>query len=312
VDLPTYTNIWRIEKRLYKLYDFRLPAPLPITWIGVFVGITVPYVFFLIAVGLPFNHNLVWLYVLPPGVLTWLTTRPVIESKRLPELVSSQLRYVSEPRTWCRLAPFAEKDEITVSARVWHRHPPKGRPKKAKRSPARVRSGAPARQASAARPARAGARPARAGMRVPRPPRTAATPLATAQPLETAPLPAVPQVAMPPLAGPSPEPAPGMSPELGTVPSPVQVPERMPARRMPRRPQNRPAADPQNQPAVDPSPRPSWLSWPLVPEPGIATGPADRETGTARPSAWTSPPSAERPDRRPFEVAHDSDPVPAP
>jgi hypothetical protein len=67
VDLPTYTNIWRIEKRLYKLYDFRLPAPLPITWIAVFTGITVPYVFFLIAVGLPFNHNLVWLYVLPPG-----------------------------------------------------------------------------------------------------------------------------------------------------------------------------------------------------------------------------------------------------
>jgi hypothetical protein len=98
VDLPTYTNIWRIEKRLYKLYDFRLPAPLPITWIGVFAGITVPYVVFLIAIGLPFNHNLVWLYVLPPGVLTWLTTRPVIESKRLPELVSSQLRYVAEPK----------------------------------------------------------------------------------------------------------------------------------------------------------------------------------------------------------------------
>ena len=135
MDLPTYTNIWRIEKRLYKLYDFRLPAPLPITWIGVFAGITVPYVFFLIAVGLPFNHNLVWLYVLPPGVLTWLTTRPVIESKRLPELVSSQLRYVSEPKTWCRMAPFAEKDEIMVTARVWHRHPPKAQPRKAKKSP---------------------------------------------------------------------------------------------------------------------------------------------------------------------------------
>jgi hypothetical protein len=51
VDLPTYTNIWRIEKRLYKLYDFRLPAPLPITWIAVFAGITVPYVVFLIAIG---------------------------------------------------------------------------------------------------------------------------------------------------------------------------------------------------------------------------------------------------------------------
>ena len=88
MDLPTYTNIWRIEKRLYKLYDFRLPAPLPITWIGVFAGITIPYVVFLLAVGLPFNHTLVWLYILPPGVLTWLTTRPVIQNKRLPELVT--------------------------------------------------------------------------------------------------------------------------------------------------------------------------------------------------------------------------------
>ena len=149
MDLPTYTNIWRIEKRLYKLYDFRLPAPLPITWIGVFVGITVPYVLFLIAVGLPFNHNLVWLYILPPGVLTWLTTRPVIESKRLPELVSSQLRYVAEPRTWCRMAPFAEKDEILVTARVWHQHPPKARPKKAKKAVVKATSGASAPQLAA-------------------------------------------------------------------------------------------------------------------------------------------------------------------
>jgi hypothetical protein len=120
VDLPTYTNIWRIEKRLYKLYDFRLPAPLPINWIAVFAGITLPYILLLVAIGLPFNHSLVWLYVLPPGVLTWLTTRPVIESKRLHELLESQIRYLAEPRVWCRMAPLAEKDQITMTARVWH------------------------------------------------------------------------------------------------------------------------------------------------------------------------------------------------
>ena len=172
MDLPTYTNIWRIEKRLYKLYDFRLPAPLPITWIGVFVGITVPYVLFLIAVGLPFNHNLVWLYVLPPGVLTWLTTRPVIESKRLPELVSSQLRYVAEPRTWCRMAPFAEKDEILVTARVWHSHPPKARPKRVKKAPAKARSAIREPQLAAVEAeelAPAEVRPASAGRAVARP-----------------------------------------------------------------------------------------------------------------------------------------------
>ncbi len=123
MDLPTYTNIWRIEKRLYKLYDFRLPMPLPISWIAVFCGITVPYVVVLAAIGVPFNHTLLWLYVLPPGVLTWLTTRPVLENKRLPELLVSQIRYLGEPRTWCRLVPLSEKNEIRVYARVWHRPP---------------------------------------------------------------------------------------------------------------------------------------------------------------------------------------------
>ncbi|MGD0687476.1 MAG: conjugal transfer protein, partial [Streptosporangiaceae bacterium] len=126
MDLPTYTNIWRIEKRLYKLYDFRLPMPLPVGLIGVFTAIVVPYVVILTVLGLSFGHTSFWLYVLPPGVLAWLATRPVLESKRLPELIASQLRYLGEPRTWCRLAPLAEKDEILVVARVWRRAAPAG------------------------------------------------------------------------------------------------------------------------------------------------------------------------------------------
>jgi hypothetical protein len=121
VELPTYTNIWKIEKRLYKLYDFRLPMPLPVGQVAVFVAIAVPYMLILTMAGMPFSHTWFWLYVLPPGVLAWLVTRPVLESKRLPELVLSQLRYLSEPRTWCRMAPLAEKDEITVVATVWRR-----------------------------------------------------------------------------------------------------------------------------------------------------------------------------------------------
>jgi MinD-like ATPase involved in chromosome partitioning or flagellar assembly len=121
VELPTYTSIWRIEKRLYKLYDFRLPMPLPVGQIVVFMAITVPYVILLTLLGLPFSHTLFWLYVLPPGVLTWLATRPVLESKRLPELVISQVRYLGEPSVWCRMAPLAEKDDIIVTGRVWRR-----------------------------------------------------------------------------------------------------------------------------------------------------------------------------------------------
>ncbi len=121
MDLPTYTSIWRIEKRLYKLYDFRLPMPVPVGQIAVFAAITVPYVILLTILGLPFNHTLFWLYVLPPGVITWLATRPVLESKRLPELIISQVRYLGEPGTWCRMAPLAEKDDVVIIGKVWHR-----------------------------------------------------------------------------------------------------------------------------------------------------------------------------------------------
>ena len=119
MELPTYTNIWKIEKRLYKLYDFRLPMPLPVGQIAAFLAIAVPYTVILTMVGMPFSHTWLWVYLLPPGVLAWLVTRPVLEGKRLPELVSSQLRYVTEPRTWCRMAPLTEKDDIVLTARVW-------------------------------------------------------------------------------------------------------------------------------------------------------------------------------------------------
>ncbi|MGH3272793.1 MAG: conjugal transfer protein, partial [Streptosporangiaceae bacterium] len=167
MDLPTYTNIWRIEKRLYKLYDFRLPMPLPVGQIAVFLAIAVPYTGVLALLGLPFSHTLLWVYVLPPGVLAWLTTRPVLEGKRLPELVLSQLRYLLEPRTWCRMAPLAEADEITVTCRIWRRAGPSLATEPA---PARVRlSIAPQRPAPQAPAAQVPAAPRPPALLVPVP-----------------------------------------------------------------------------------------------------------------------------------------------
>lgn len=154
MDLPTYTNIWRIEKRLYKLYDLRLPMPLPLVQIGVFVGVFVPWVLLLMLVGAPFRPPWHVLYLVPPGVVTWLATRPVIEGKRLTELLLSQARYLSEPRTWCRLTPIREPREVVVVARVWRRHD--DRPASA--APAMAAATAPAR---AAVRAQRGTRPTR-------------------------------------------------------------------------------------------------------------------------------------------------------
>ncbi|WP_214327686.1 conjugal transfer protein [Nonomuraea sediminis] len=148
MDLPTYTNIWRIEKRLYKLYDLRLPMPLPIVWIGVFVGVFVPWSLLLLLLHVPVAMPWHVLFLVPPGIVTWLSTRPVIEGKRLTELLESQLRYLGEPRAWYRLAPRSEPESITFSGRVWRATPAKVRvkakqPRKARHSQ-RERVAAPA------------------------------------------------------------------------------------------------------------------------------------------------------------------------
>lgn len=121
MDLPTYTNIWRIEKRLYKLYDFNLPMPLPIVQVGVFLGIFVFWIVLLQLVHVPFQPPWHVLYLVPPGVVTYFVTRPVLEGKRLPELLMSQLRYLVEPRTWCRLTPVYEPERATIRGTVWRR-----------------------------------------------------------------------------------------------------------------------------------------------------------------------------------------------
>ncbi|WP_116243732.1 TcpE family conjugal transfer membrane protein [Nocardiopsis sp. FIRDI 009] len=129
MDLPTYTNIWRIEKRLYKLYDFRLPMPLPVGTFGVALGVFAIWVVLLSILNAPFTFGNGWhlvLWVVPPGVITVLATRPVIEGKRLTELLLSQARFLTEARVYTRLAPEYEPAEARVVVRVWHRHPDAG------------------------------------------------------------------------------------------------------------------------------------------------------------------------------------------
>ena len=264
MDLPTYTNIWRIEKRLYKLYDFRLPMPLPVGQIAVFAAIAVPYVVILKMVGLPFSHTLLWLYILPPGALAWLVTRPVLEGKRLPELVVSQVRYLNEPRTWCRMAPLAERDEIVVIARVWRR--------------------ANGEVAVASPPAAAAVESAAAGGAVvPEPP--AAVEVAPERPalerhLPTGPVSGWPQ---PPAAPPARE---ASQPAARAVPAPpvreTPVPE-------PARPVPSPAAPPARQTAEQPAAR-------AVPAPAVRETPAPEPARPVPPpAAPPAPPSRPRP-----------------
>ncbi|MBB5080907.1 TcpE family conjugal transfer membrane protein [Nonomuraea endophytica] len=170
MDLPTYTNIWRIEKRLYKLYDLRLPTPLPIVWIGIFAGVLAPWAFLLYIVGLPFQTPWHVVYLVPPGIVTWLSTRPVIENKRLTEVMQSQLRYMGEPRAWTRMAPAAEPEAVTFSGRVWRVLPVRAKAPKKARHAMRKPATAPAPSVRSVQPAVAAAAAAATSAPVATPP----------------------------------------------------------------------------------------------------------------------------------------------
>lgn len=128
MDLPTYTNIWRIEKRLYKLYDFRLPTPLPVVTLGVYLGVCITWFALMGLLRIPSPLESPWqvVWLVPPFLITWAATRPVIEGKRLTELLLSYGRFVTEARVYTRLAPEGEAGQVTVTVRVWHRHPAAG------------------------------------------------------------------------------------------------------------------------------------------------------------------------------------------
>ncbi|GAA1463489.1 conjugal transfer protein (plasmid) [Nocardiopsis exhalans] len=161
MDLPTYTNIWRIEKRLYKLYDFRLPMPVPVTTGTIFIASMAGWWLLLALLRVPFDFGNGWhlvLWVVPPGVLAVLVTRPVAEAKRLGELLVSQARFMTEARVYVRMRPEYEPAHVHIQATVWHqgtapdRRTATGRPTRRLRTVTIPRALAPAPRTTAAAP----------------------------------------------------------------------------------------------------------------------------------------------------------------
>ena len=119
MQLPTYTSIWRIERRLYKVYDWVLPMPISIPQAAVFLVTLGVWGLLLQAVGVPLQADTGWLFLVPPGFAAWASGRPLIEEKRPHELLASQARYLFEPRTLQRLTERRQPERVRLTGWVW-------------------------------------------------------------------------------------------------------------------------------------------------------------------------------------------------
>lgn len=120
LELRTYTNLWNVERRLYKLYDYTLPMPISVRQIGVVFGSGLPWVILLKVLHVPFHAPFHIIWIAPPAILAWYANKPVAEGKRLGELISSHVRYWFAPRRFARLHRVANKPAtVAVRAHVW-------------------------------------------------------------------------------------------------------------------------------------------------------------------------------------------------
>lgn len=108
MDLPTYTRVFTIERRLYRIFDFELPVPVSATQLAAFVVACVAVLTAGRLLGVPLTPVTVAPHLGLAALGAWLFCQPVAERKRPHQWLASQLRYLTEPR---RLYDFCDPAE---------------------------------------------------------------------------------------------------------------------------------------------------------------------------------------------------------
>ena len=120
MELVTYTSVFRIERRLYKVFDIELPRPVSLVQAGAFVAVIVLMLLVGPVVGLTFSQGTAWLYIAVGAVVSFLASQPIVDAKRPHELIASRLRYLFEPKELFRLGERREPATVRFKATVWH------------------------------------------------------------------------------------------------------------------------------------------------------------------------------------------------
>lgn len=122
MQLRTYTNLWNVEKRLYKIYDWALPYPVSVKQLGFALGSGIPWIWLLNMLGVS-GPTWLWLYIAVPLGVTMMANRPVAEGKTATSWLGSQLKFHFGPKTYTGLSPelYEPGTQTHVSGKAWSR-----------------------------------------------------------------------------------------------------------------------------------------------------------------------------------------------
>jgi TcpE family len=126
MDLPVYTSLLRMERRLYQVGGLELPRPVSLLEAGVFSAALLTLVIAARLLHLGLSAAWAWVYLVVPWVAAWRVSLPLADRKRAHLWALSQLRYLfAEPRLLARLRPVQEPAELWLHVRVWQPRPPR-------------------------------------------------------------------------------------------------------------------------------------------------------------------------------------------
>jgi hypothetical protein len=113
MQIKTFTSFWSIEKKLYSIYDFSLPAPVSLRVLGVFTATAIPWWVVMRLLHVPLSSPWYLIYLLPPVFIAYLGSRPIFEGKTLFQFLGSRIRYLFENKRYKGLTPDLEDREAT-------------------------------------------------------------------------------------------------------------------------------------------------------------------------------------------------------
>lgn len=89
-----YTNTWKQEKKLYSIYEYQLPTPIPFTQILVFIAAAAVWIPLMLALGIkPTGAFQIILWVIVPGLAAFFGNRPVWEDKSIISFAKALFRF---------------------------------------------------------------------------------------------------------------------------------------------------------------------------------------------------------------------------
>ena len=121
LELQTYTQLFEVERKLYKIFDLELPRPVGLLEAAAFVLTLAAISLVAKLIHLPFDANTAFLFIVPPGLAAWLVSQQldITDAKRPHIWALAQIRYLLEPRLLLRLEAKGEPEGLDVRAEFW-------------------------------------------------------------------------------------------------------------------------------------------------------------------------------------------------